>query len=152
VVLAVLVAKLRKDLQEADDVDEMTEAHALFAKTVEKSLLLEKNLAPVHRSLLMVLDIAIRLSKGQVEEYSKVSANSAFSAEADLSSSEDEDESHVLSSNLEGSSAKSILTTQDLQKLNEKVDEQLRFLTSGLHAMSRANGEYFWDLLADRLE
>lgn len=62
--------KMRADLKEAEDVDEMITVHAIFIKTALDKALLGTRLELIHKSILKILDLGIKLEDAQASHAS----------------------------------------------------------------------------------
>jgi gamma-tubulin complex component 5 len=57
--------KMRQDLKDAIDIDTMIEVHSCFIKFIIERALLGSKLEPIHKAILKILDLAIKLEDAQ---------------------------------------------------------------------------------------
>lgn len=168
-VIAPLTGKLRKDLDEAIDVDSMIALHAAFTKRLLAEACLGSKLDPIYQCILDVFDLAIRLEDARRTDHEQRAAaaerdnnnNSSSPAPEDRSTlfvpvSEEEDESFLEEQD------KSALVLQDdgtyaevLREIRSGFDRHLRFIAGGLRGVARASSDPAaakWDTLAEMLE
>jgi gamma-tubulin complex component 5 len=65
IVLESLSIRLRQDLREAEDVDSMITVHSTFIKMTQDQALLGSKLTVIHKTILKILDLAIKLQDAQ---------------------------------------------------------------------------------------
>ena len=173
--------RMREQLKDSEDVDAMILIHFTFIKSIIDQSLLGSKLELIHKTILKILDLAIKLEDAQA-------ANAAARKEAieqqqemmDLSmaslglhtpqkrtaekvqndSSDDEDEEKeidvdlsILSSTYDDGGNDSY--EEKLRKMKGDFDRLGRFVASGLRAVARAGGgdeAKSWDVLGEMLE
>ncbi|KAI1075287.1 Spc98 family-domain-containing protein [Whalleya microplaca] len=168
-VLGPLIAQLRVDLQQAEDVDAMIASHGAFAKRMIHEMCLGSKLDPIRQCILDIFDLTIRLhdareleAEREQEETQELSRLSVMSSPPRgskwryVKTSEVEDETFLQDQD------KSVMM-QDTEKSYAEVlrevrldfDRHLKFITSGLRGVARASGDAAagkWDTLAEMLE
>lgn len=180
-VLAPNTARLRADLCEAADVDDMIAAHAAFVARIVNESCHGPKLQPIRDAMLDMFDLAIRLADAQrVEmaraeeedmEISRLSVmSSPFKSPAKgrgerskrrrLMGEEDDDEEEgeelagewmVRRGGADSGKPHAVL----LRELHGDFERHLRFVAGGLRGVARASREEAaakWDLLAEMLE
>ncbi|KAK8855187.1 Spc98 family-domain-containing protein [Apiospora arundinis] len=168
-VIGPLTEKLRKDLEEAVDVDSMIALHAAFSKRLVAEACLGSKLDPIYQCILDVFDLAIRLEDARRTEHERQAAAEADNSNNNDSPPEAEDRSTLFvpvseeedESFLEEQD-KSALVLQDdrtyaevLREIRSGFDRHLRFIAGGLRGVARASTDPAaakWDTLAEMLE
>jgi len=171
---------MREQLKDSADVDAMIEVHASFVKSIIDQALLGSKLELIHKTILKILDIAIKLEDAQA-------ANATSNKEAmkqqqelmdrsmaslglhtpqqrpskkvvDDSSSDEADEKEIgvdlsiLSSTYDGGDESYV---EKLRKMKADFNRLGRFVASGLRSVARAVGGdegRGWDMLGEMLE
>ncbi|KAI9834528.1 MAG: hypothetical protein M1819_002904 [Sarea resinae] len=171
-VLTMATAEMRNSIAGAEDVDSIIAAHELFSSRLLDQCLLSKKLAPIHQSIISLLDLTILFSDAQAryagEKFFDTTNRSMISfisqarprrrrrpsnshAEPSSSSEDDDDEEH-------GEADTSYISFQEtafadrLRKMREQFERLCNFVGAGLRGVSRAGGEPCWEILAERLE
>jgi gamma-tubulin complex component 5 len=167
---------MRVALGEAEDVDRMIESHRDYMKKLTDQALLGSKLDPIHKTIIIILDLSVQLSDARTVEIAAQTAHESFVASThDISlrpslapdprvrkqgprakrypDSSDEDDSEsetdpttVLATEMESS------YTDRLRRILSQFDDLCKFVTAGLRGVARAGGEPNWDMLADKLE
>jgi gamma-tubulin complex component 5 len=177
-VLAPNSARLRTDLQEAADVDDMIAAHAVFVGRMVVESCLGAKLQPIRECVLDVFDLAIRLGDAQRDEMERLDEEEGEMQRLSVMSSpykspaakgrggrrrrvdEDDDgeaeglEGDGLSRN-GGVRGEGKPYTVLLRELHGEFERHVRFVAGGLRGVARASREEAaakWDLLAEMLE
>ncbi|KAK8002029.1 hypothetical protein PG991_014251 [Apiospora marii] len=171
-VIAPLTEKLRKDLEEAVDVDSMIALHANFTKRLVAEACLGSKLDPIYQCMLDVFDLAIRLEDARRTEHERRAAATTTDPDGIPSSP---DKSHVedrstLFVKVDEEEDETFLEEQDksalvleddrtyaevLREIRSGFDRHLRFIAGGLRGVARASGDPAaakWDTLAEMLE
>ncbi|KAH6987399.1 Spc98 family-domain-containing protein [Ilyonectria sp. MPI-CAGE-AT-0026] len=171
-VLAPNSSKMRKELQEAHDVDAMIVIHATFMKRVIDEACLGSRLTPIRECFLDILDLAIKLEQAQAshdkeaEELRELSRLSAMSSpgppgtpkpktpryvrDSDEESDEERDEERKPHKAKPG---KPYVTV--LREIRGDFERHLRFICEGLRSVARATSDAQsakWDILAEMLQ
>lgn len=176
IVLTPCSQTLFEGIQNAEDVDEMTEIHDEFVTNTHARCLLSKNLGPIQNAILSVLEIAIQFAdhqlhqagkrgKGRANHHPKIKAPSrAVTARrspkaesiyvADESSDEgadhtDDGDYDADTENLSGSVGSH---ADKLKAMREELCRLRIFAVKGLRGISRSGGEFAWEILADHLD
>jgi gamma-tubulin complex component 5 len=170
------VAMLKK-LAAAVDVDAMIAVHSAHTSSLEDQCLLSSRQSALHDAVISILDLAIRLSdlhtlrqaERQYEE-STASVDSSISRRysisrgrrkrpstgADYSSDIDGDgPGQGAEISMLGEGNMTFLDApykEQLHDIKKKFDRHSAFLTAGLRAVGRVDGQDNWELLADKLE
>ncbi|KAK8017439.1 Spc97/Spc98 family protein [Apiospora rasikravindrae] len=163
-VIAPLTEKLRKDLEDAVDVDSMIALHANFTKRLVAEACLGSKLDPIYQCMLDVFDLAIRLEDARRTEHERQAAAATTEDDEDegdkthlfVKVNEEEDETFLEEQD------KSALVLEDdrtyaevLREIRSGLDRHLRFIAGGLRGVARASGDPAaakWDTLAEMLE
>ncbi|KAK7965942.1 Spc97/Spc98 family protein [Apiospora aurea] len=163
-VIAPLTEKLRKDLEDAVDVDSMIALHANFTKRLVAEACLGSKLDPIYQCMLDVFDLAIRLEDARRTEHERQAAAATTEEDEEVGDkthlfvkvNEEEDETFLEEQD------KSALVLEDdrtyaevLREIRSGFDRHLRFIAGGLRGVARASGDPVaakWDTLAEMLE
>lgn len=175
-VVQAAMEKFRNDLESAEDVDAMSALHENLTKKLQSRCLLAKNLAPIHDSIIAVLDLAVAYSDAQTSKLTIASDGSMLpksqrsfidsrrgrrrrrgkpetsANKSDSSSSDSSDEDADYDADTEKPSQREEPYEERLQKIYEQFSQLLQFIVAGLRGVSRAGGEMSWEMLAERLE
>jgi gamma-tubulin complex component 5 len=173
---------MRNKLREAEDVDSMISVHEQFIKSTKDQALLGSRLELIHKTILKILDLSIKLEDAQAanalitketEEQQKEMMNMSMaslglhtshrkttnlaSKITESDSSEDDEivdvDLSILSSTYEND--EDGLYLEKLRKMRADFDRLVRFVASGLKGVARAaSGEEgkSWDILGEMLE
>jgi gamma-tubulin complex component 5 len=164
-------ADMRGRIAEAVDIDTMVKVHGDFVTKLQTRCLLAKNLAPIHDSILSMLDLAVVYSDSQARRLGRQTARSRFEStkkpnlkprqrvlrrnqkdsEEDPSSDEEDAEDDYDADN-ETSSSRNESHDERLRKIQDQFGQVLNFTIAGLKGVSRVGGEIAWEMLAERLE
>lgn len=175
IVLTPCSQRLFEKIQNAEDVDEMTEVHDEFVSNTHARCLLSKNLGPIQNAILSVLEIAVQFADHQLHQAGKrgrgrpnhqsrrkqplrgVTARrspkveSIYMADAESTDEGDTDDGDydADTENLSGSVGSH---TEKLKALREELSRLRIFIVKGLRGISRSGGEFAWEILADHLD
>jgi gamma-tubulin complex component 5 len=164
-------ADMRSKMAEAVDIDTMVKVHGEFITKLQTRCLLAKNLAPIHDSLLSMLDLAVVYSDNQARRLGRQTARSRFESadriilkprpsalrknkedsDEDSSSEEEEGEDDYDADN-ETTTSRNESHDERLRKIQDQFGQVLNFTIAGLKGVSRVGGETAWEMLAERLE
>ncbi|ROT39136.1 Spc97/Spc98 family protein [Sodiomyces alkalinus F11] len=179
-VLAPSMEKLRRQFQEAHDVDTMIAVHSDLTKQVTDAACLGSKLDPIRDAILDVLDLAIRLAQEEARkdaqnarekrEFSRMSVmvasplrgspktkgpgSSWRSQDGDGDDDHDHDDDGFASP-AAGSSFREKSYIHSLREISADYNRHLRFICGGLRGAARASGKdaaVKWDMLAEMLE
>jgi gamma-tubulin complex component 5 len=160
-------AEMRAKMSDADDIDAMISTHEAFISKLQTRCLLSKNLAPIHDTLISLLDLALSYTDNQFRRLNRQTAKSRFqSADRrrkravprrespdELSSDEDEGEDDDdYDADNETPSSRNDSYEERLVRIQEQFGQSLGFAVAGLKGVSRVGGEGAWEMLAERLE
>jgi gamma-tubulin complex component 5 len=180
-VIQTATEELRERLAAAEDVDAMCELHEKFVARLQLASLLAKNLAPIHDSIISILDLAVLYSDAQTSHSdegrsAKLESTSRGTRQkntrqrggrgrrtrtardnddADVSSASDSDLSDgevEMDAGIEVRDQNERPYDEQLQNIRDQFAQHLRFTVAGLRSVSRAGGEPAWEMLAERLE
>lgn len=165
-VISTDLEKLRKELEEAGDVDAMLGAHDAFVRGLHAKLLLGDRLQPIRKAILQILDLAVALrdaktdaqhpgtrpqrSKSRTKSNAEDSDSESLSLSLSDSEEEDDEDADVEMSNPPDVSAHAYHSR--LTTLNIEFDRLIRFIIAGLRGVARTGEEEMWDVLAEMLE
>ncbi|KAI1810688.1 Spc98 family-domain-containing protein [Poronia punctata] len=163
-VLGPLVASLQEEIRQAEDIDQMITAHAMFTKRMIDESCLGAKLEPIRQAILDIFDLAITIQDVHQREFGKAEEENHGSSRRSampsnrryVQASEREDESFLLE---QGWTAMMQDTEMDfrqaLGKAQADFDRHLKFICGGLRGVARASGSQAaskWDILAEMLE
>jgi gamma-tubulin complex component 5 len=176
-VIQTSIEDLRERLKAAEDVDAMCELHERFVARLELATLLATNLAPIHDSIISILDLAVLYSDTQTSDLandksaSKVPPRHKYRPQRgrrrhstmpdadedsldELSSSESElsDADYASEDDAVSTVNKDKPYAERLEAIHDQCSQLLHFTVAGLRGVSRAGGESAWEMLAERLE
>ncbi|KAL2760823.1 hypothetical protein ACRALDRAFT_1038237 [Sodiomyces alcalophilus JCM 7366] len=173
-VLAPSMERLRRQLQEAYDVDAMISVYSTLTKQVVEAACLGGKLDPIRDAILDMLDLAIRLAQVQARKDAQdTQEKQEFSLLSVLSSpgrgslqpkrtvsawrprEGDGDEDDEFSTPPAGSSAQEKSYVHSLREISADYSRHLRFICAGLRGAARASRKdaaVSWDMLAEMLE
>jgi gamma-tubulin complex component 5 len=150
------------------DVETMAEVHRGFVSTLQIRCLLSKNLAPIHSTVIAILDLVVRFYDVCVEEAknrsfklpSTVSVRrrrkrkslAAAPAPAEESSSSSGTEEELAPADYDADSEPVVSGIESPQEMLTEFDRHCSFILTGLRGVSRVGGEESWSVLADRLD
>jgi gamma-tubulin complex component 5 len=158
--------ELDANMDKAEDIDEMAQAHLKYVTKLQERALLSKDVKPIHKAIVEILDLGILFAKIVASERTGTTKDTAvqktrsmwqrdatlISASAELveSDSDDEDDDQ------DADSSESRPATQDPMERLRFVDSEfarlLPFVTAGLRSVGRVGAEPMWEQLAERLE
>lgn len=173
-VIAESTAQLRKDLNNAEDIDAMADVHSKYITRLEAQCLLAKNLTPIHQSVVSLLDLAVIFyeTKSLQRDGREAQADTKSKREKmrrrksailqlqefnpdDSSSGEDDhidQEENNYEADAEDAAPREQSSREKLVKMQDQFNRSMHFITAGLRGVSRAGGESTWEMLAERLE
>lgn len=158
--------QMRKSMADAEDIDAMAAVHQTFINRLQLGGLLAKNLAPIHDSIISILDLVVLYADNQARPCGnpvpKARATShrghrsrhvkdRSTLYADETSDEEDDEDEY-DADSEDSSTKEESYEKCLQNIHDQFGQLLNFTMAGLRGVGRAGGESSWEMLAERLE
>jgi gamma-tubulin complex component 5 len=163
------VMELRTRMVEADGMDTMVEIHANFITKLQTRCLLAKNLAPIHDSIISMLDLVVVYSEVQARRLGRQTARSRFASterkrrrtiqrknrkdsDDEESSSDEKDGEGDYDADNETPSSRNESHDERLRKIQDQFGQALNFTIAGLKGVSRVGGEDAWQMLAERLE
>ncbi|KAI5461154.1 Spc98 family-domain-containing protein [Mariannaea sp. PMI_226] len=166
-VLAPNSAKMRRELQEAHDVDAMIAIHAAFIKRVIDEACLGSRLSPIRECFLDIIDLAIKLEHAEashtkeVEHLRELAQISVMSSPAPPGTpkartpryTRDSDEESGDESQTQPELGKPYLSL--LREIKVDFERHLRFICGGLRSVARVTSDAQsakWDILAEMLE
>ena len=155
IVLRVSMDEMRKNMEVADEVDDMIEIHESFLKKVTTQALLGKRLELIHKTILQILDLAIALEDAQAMHAlpaaspTKVMPEEPETDSDSDSSSDSEDEEGDLSIFPD---QKDTPYPERLRFIKNELDRLSRFVLVGLRGVARVGQESNWDILVEKME
>lgn len=178
-VIAPGLEKMKENIRMAEDVDAMIAVHSRFLKATEDECCIGSKLAPIHRCILDVFDLCLRLSEAQIaneirekEELQEMSRLSVMASPMKTPRKQDsqrktgefrklqdlEDEETMKFSGGFVEIAPQELSQPYLDVLDEvqgDFERHMRFIMSGLKAVARASSgtsSSKWEMLAEMME
>lgn len=181
-VLRPLTALLKQDLGKADDVDGMVATHAAFIDKIKEHCLLGTKLAPIHKGIISILNLAVKFSRVHSAFHSQSSEETSAPGKGGRrrrrhkgqDSSDEDDEDVGYEGSAPGSPSSTGMTTilgreLDEDDEDEDDDEQARymkrlgaiheevrglvgFVKEGLRGVARAGVMPHLEMLAEALE
>ncbi|KAL5114739.1 hypothetical protein ACEQ8H_007356 [Pleosporales sp. CAS-2024a] len=152
-------------MEKADDIDEMARAHLDYVVKLQERALLSKDLKPIHKAIIEILDLGVKFSEtvsggAQSKEKSTsrktrslwqrdttVMAVSTELSESNSDGDDDENRSPVIpKADIQPSRAAT------LGGIERDFSRLLSFVTAGLRSVGRVGAEPMWEQLADRLD
>jgi gamma-tubulin complex component 5 len=182
IVLTTSLAKMRKALSKAVDIDSMILVHCSCLEKIEDQCLLSKQLAPIFNTIISILDLCIGFSAVQTSQLSECTGQERMrkgsttdsrktskpnqelqhhppqqdDEDEDFSTDDDEDyesaEEDHLGLDLE-IDVEEISYTDHLRQMRQQFDQLCGFVTVGLRGVSRSGARQAeWEILAEKLE
>jgi gamma-tubulin complex component 5 len=158
---------MKMAVESAADIDEMSQIHAQYVAKLQERALLSKDVKPIHKAIIELLDLGVLFAQTQSPEnkYSAIQKTNRKSLARRKSSIPilieenltDEDEARDNHSGSENTPrpAKDVASKSPrevLQTVDEEFGRLLPFITAGLRSVGRVGAEPMWEQLADRLE
>jgi gamma-tubulin complex component 5 len=158
--------EMHKSMADAEDIDAMAAVHQKFVTSLQLRCLLAKNLAPIHDSIISILDLVVTYADNQARQFREKVQKSRSSNPGrrrcrhdkdrstlyDNASSDEEDDEDDYDADSETSSTKDESYDECLQKIQDQFGQLLNFTVAGLRGVGRAGGESSWEMLAERLD
>lgn len=166
-VIGINTAEMRKELDTAEDTDQMIKAHQMWLKKIIDQALLGSKVEPIHKTIISLLDLAAQLSNARLAHIAAREAEKSRAEQLGLSprkkrsnkpqrpkqdDSEDEDWDHGTEGSRPQTPAARPQYEDDLRDLLNRFDRLVRFTVSGLRGIARAGSEPMWDMLADKFD
>ncbi|KAE9962365.1 hypothetical protein BLS_000426 [Venturia inaequalis] len=166
-VIETSTVQMHKSMAEADDIDAMAAVHQTFINRLQLGGLLAKNLAPIHDSIISILDLVLLHADNQARKFGSPVPRAQNSGQRgqrryrhakrrstlyDEGTSDEEDEEDEYHADSEDSSGKEESYEDCLKKIHDQFGQLLNFTVAGLRGVGRAGGELSWEVLAERLE
>ncbi|KAF2436769.1 hypothetical protein EJ08DRAFT_666944 [Tothia fuscella] len=169
-------SEMRTKLCEADDVDVMVEVHDSFISKLQTQCLFARNLAPIHDTIVSLLDLSVSFTDNQSRRLQRQTNKSRFASvdirrprrnhtrrksqrqEDDISSEDNDEEDENgegdddYDADNETSSSRNESYDERLARIQEQFGQLLSFAVAGLKGVSRVGEEVAWEMLAERLE
>jgi gamma-tubulin complex component 5 len=162
------VERLKEELVQAEDLDEMCKVHEEFVKRLERKCLLARELEVIWDSVLGVLDLAVVFAEIQnPSTHNKAKLRSQLTSTSTRGrrkhrTDEDLDEDDAASNTSESENeseheSPSTPATEEapdkrLQTIHDQFSQLLHFTVAGLRGVSRAGGQVEWEMLSERLD
>lgn len=154
IVLRVNMSEMRKNMEAAEEIDDMIEVHESFLKKVTTQALLGKRLELIHKTILQILDLAIALEDAQAMHVlpaasptKEIPEESETESDSDSSSdSEDEGDISIFPDQ------KDTPYSERLAFIRTEWERLSRFVLVGLRGVARVGQESNWDILVDKME
>lgn len=156
---------MNASMEKAKDIDEMAHVHLVFIAKLQERTMLSKEVKPIHKAIVEILDLGVEFAKAVGEQSSKTNdsttdkarskrrkstapvAVAAEVSDLDTDSDGEHNESPSMSKPIERHTPK-----MSLQKIDAEFARLLHFLTAGLRSVGRVGAEPVWEQLAERLE
>lgn len=164
-VISTTTQSLRRSFSEASDFDSMIAAHRAYMSSVEDQCLLSKNLYPLHRATVALLDLCVSFADVQAMRHGRSRPdptkvfykheNSQISQPGNSYSSDEDDDDDVYDSDDMDASTISLHATHyvdRLKEINDQFHRLIAFMVAGLKGVGRADGQLSWEILAEKLE
>ncbi|KAF2235860.1 hypothetical protein EV356DRAFT_531420 [Viridothelium virens] len=171
--LASSTVRMRARLAAAEDIDAMIEIHQRYVEHLAAQCLLTKNLEPIYRAIMSMLDLCAAFSQAQYTKSTKLTRGDSkqpsdsslddhagggrmsrqheqWNDKQDESSDESDEDKQVTRDGVESQPALPYL--ESLRQMLKQFDELHHFIAAGLRGVSRAKGEPSWQVLAEKLE
>ncbi|KAF9891559.1 hypothetical protein FE257_004028 [Aspergillus nanangensis] len=160
---------LRKSLSAASDVDAMIAVHRAYMSSLEDQCLLSKNLYPLHRATITLLDLCVSFADLQsmrhgthkrdptkiLYTHSNSQINSA-QADSYLSDDEDDEDEVYDSDDADANAPDEFLHdthyVDRLKDIKDQFNRLVAFMVAGLKGVGRVDGQLSWEILAEKLE
>lgn len=157
-------------MEKAEDIDEMAQAHLKYVTKLETRALLLKVVKPIHKAVIEILDLSVLFAKTVAigRDQSTRGADTRktrsiwqrdatfIAATAELSDSNSdsdaEDDHHETRSPKVVEEAAQRSPMESLRFIDTEFDRLLPFVTAGLRSVGRVGAEPAWEQLAERLE
>lgn len=158
--------EMKESMEKADDIDEMSHAHLTYVAKLQERTMLSKDLKPIHKAIIEILDLAVmftiatvKLDAGHADGAStggsapmrRGSIVDAHASTAPLDSEDDEDGRDTNSPMAKDPDMQKV-PDMSYQKMDREFARSLHFVTAGLRSVGRVGAEPMWEQLADRLE
>ncbi|KAH4930843.1 spindle pole body subunit [Parastagonospora nodorum] len=152
-------------MEKAEDIDEMAQAHLRYVTNLQTRALLSKDVKPIHKAVIEMLDLSVLFAKTLAstrDQSTKVVIprktrsmwqrdTTLIAATAELSDSDPgsdaEDDHHET---VDEAAQRSPM--ESLRYIDSEFDRLLPFITAGLRSVGRVGAEPMWEQLAERLE
>jgi gamma-tubulin complex component 5 len=159
--------QMRAALAEADDIDYMIEIHQKYIKRVADQAFLGSRLEPIHKAIIVILDLSIELSDARTTHaYSQSVGNISVTPisaprvnqhpnhQNGIRRKQDADSDHDDSNSDTNLSVLTVGETElpyidHLRKMRGEFDHLCKFVCTGIRGATRAGGEPNWDMFAD---
>jgi len=165
-VIETATVEMHKSMANAEDIDAMAAVHQKFTTRLQLCGLLAKNLAPIHDSIISILDLVVTYTDNQARQFGEPSSKPQATShgrrrgrhDKDRSTlynndtSEEEEDGDDYDADSETSSTKDESYDECRQKIQDQFGQLLNFTVAGLRGVGRAGGESSWEILAERLE
>lgn len=167
-VLATNTAKFRKDLANANDIDDMVRVHEAYIARLERQCLLSKQLEPIRRAVISLFDLGMSFAEAHFTHQGRKPLEVVFQS-ADLvrdrqivqqksqeiaspsSLNEQSDDNANERYGTQGPTSPKTTYVYRLKKMHETFARLHSFIVAGLRGVHRAGAEPCWEYLADLL-
>ncbi|KAI0199019.1 Spc98 family-domain-containing protein [Astrocystis sublimbata] len=163
-VLGPLIANIREQMEQAEDIDQMLTSHSTLTKRMVHEACLGGKLEPIRQGILDILDLAIRLRDARQSEEERNESKSGSNrspwcqdVEQYHESSDEGGETYFDEQEVGGAPLRNPETTynQTLDNTRSAFDRHMKFIVGGLRGVARASSSEAaskWDILAEMLE
>ncbi|OJJ48988.1 hypothetical protein ASPZODRAFT_91125 [Penicilliopsis zonata CBS 506.65] len=165
-----------KALAAATDVDTMIAEYGVYMHSLEDQCLLSKDLTPIYRAIINLLDLCIYFADVQATQHGENqydqstpatrhrhrrslgrSTNNTYAGGDENGAGEDDTDSSESGSDLDEGNTTMVSFIESpylhrLKDLKRQFDQLLAFIVAGLKGVGRVEGQYSWEMLAERLE
>jgi gamma-tubulin complex component 5 len=160
---------MHTNMKKAEDIDAMAQAHLKSITTLQSRALLSRDLKPIHKAIIEMLDLGVRFAKTVASDrpwtekspdkktksmWQRDATLVAATAELlDPDADSDKDEGDQDASSPDAAQATTPLNPMEsLRFIDSEFDRLLPFVTAGLRSVGRVGAEPMWEQLAERLE
>ena len=155
-------------MEKAEDIDEMSQIHIACVAKLQERALVTKDLKPIQRAILEILDLGVLFAEAACERYGHSKAKTGLSAKARSTSTKrrstalfesigsSDSEEVERGDGVDGTVTSRTPAQQDPAETLRIIDSQfsklLVFVRAGLRSVGRVGAEPMWEQLAERLE
>ncbi|KAL4888624.1 Spc98 family-domain-containing protein [Aspergillus ambiguus] len=169
-VISTTTESLQKSLFEASDVDSMIAVHRTYMSSLEDQCLISRNLHPLYRATITILDLCVSFADLQAMRHGKNRPDPTkvfykhensqihnYGNGNSYMSDEDDDDDDMYDSDIDDMSASGISLHEThyvdrLKDIQDQFHRLIAFMVAGLKGVGRADGQLSWEILADKLE
>jgi gamma-tubulin complex component 5 len=168
-VIRVNTSQMRTELADADDVDQMISIHQAYAQRLADQALLGSRLEPIHKSIITILDLTIKLCDARAFHVVSLTDSSMVSLSkstsklnprrgmggniiSDSSDNSDDDEENAFDFSLLPADGPDTSYADKMRGIKAQFEQLIKFVAAGLRGVARGAGEPNWEILAEKIE